>query len=352
MNTYTISVVGAGAGGKLSIRGAEASDRYRLVAVADVKAEAREAVEAQWPHARVFPSHAAMFAECPTDVVCVSTYAPTHLPITRDALSLPLTGILVEKPLGDTARAGREILEAVRAKALPMAVPHGLLMGDHVREIIGRVRGGEIGELKLVEIENGKWDVINAGIHWLNFFVNLVGDEPVEYVLAACDASTRTYRDGMQVETVSVTLVQMKNGVRCVLHIGDDVRTTREGKGTLFRIVGTKGQIEFWGFEGAYLLVNEPYPSGRLFEFDAAARGNHRKHLDAMAAQMDAGAPDYAIADSSLRALELCEAAYLSNRRRCRVVFPLESFTPPEPTDWDPGTPYSGEGGGRDGRKL
>ena len=46
------------------------------------------------------------------------------------------------------------------------------------------------------------------------------------------------------------------------------------------------------------------------------------------------------------------EAAYQSSRHKCTVNFPMAGFSPPELTDWDPGMPYSGDGGGRDGRQL
>jgi hypothetical protein len=55
------------------------------------------------------------FEDCPTDVVFVSTYATSHLPITLDALALPLKGILVEKPLGDTWDGGNKVLASVRS---------------------------------------------------------------------------------------------------------------------------------------------------------------------------------------------------------------------------------------------
>jgi hypothetical protein len=51
-------------------------------------------------------------------------------------------------------------------------------------------------------------------------------------------------------------------------------------------------------------------------------------------------------------ALEIVEGAYLSSRHRCKVSFPLDNYAPPDETDWAPGIPYSGSGGGRDGRKL
>jgi predicted dehydrogenase len=253
----------------------------------------------------------------------------------------------VEKPLGHTAASGRHLLDEIRAKGLPMAVPHGLLAKRTPVEIIERVQQGEIGELKLVEIQCHRWDIINAGIHWLNFFVTLTAGDPIAHVLAGLDKSTRTYRDGMQVETIAVTSAQTQGGVRVVMHTGDDTQVNVPGKETMFRLLGTKGVIEFYGWENGYALrgewiVPEEFPTT-----------GHRRHLENMAAMIDSGgAPDYAIPESSLAALEVCEAAYLSARHGCRVTFPFAEFAPPSPSDWDPGQPYSGTGGGRDGRKL
>ena len=293
-----------------------------------------------------------MFNQCPTDIVCVSPWPPSHLDVTRDALDLSLKGILVEKPLGDTAVAGREILDRIRARNLPVAVPHGLLVAEHIHQILDRVYGGEIGDLKLVEIQCTNWDIINAGIHWLNFFVVLTQQEPIDHVLAACDAGTRTYRDGMQVETLAVTSVQTQSGIRAIMHTGDFVTVSQPDKNTLFRLVGTLGTIEFYAWEPRYRLFNAAHSNDQLIETDPGPRTPHQKHLENLADQIDRNTPDYTVAGSSLAALELCEAAYLSARHHCAVPFPLSDFTPPHPPDWDPGIPYSGSGGGRDGRKL
>ena len=348
----TASVVGGGAGGKLSMTALRRSDRFELRAFADLKPDVRDALTDQFPGIRAYADHESMFADCPTDVVCVSTYPPTHEPIALDALQLPLKGILVEKPLGHTAASGRRTLEAIEAKGLPMAVPHGLLVKQTPCEIIARVQGGEIGALKLVEIQNTGWDIINAGIHWLNFFVNVTGCEPMDYVMALCESSTRTYRDGMQVETTAVTYAQTVSGIRVMMNTGDDVLVNREGKNTLFRLVGTSGQIEFWGWENAYHLLNREFPAGKTFVPPERNGTPHQRHLEHMAAMIDSGDVDYTIPESSLLALEICEGAYVSSRHRCKVTFPVDAFEPPAPVDWDPGKPYSGQGGGRDGRKL
>jgi len=52
---------------------------------------------------------------------------------------------------------------------LPMVVPHGLRTRATSLEVIERVLRGEIGELRSIEIQCEKWDLLNAGIHWLDF---------------------------------------------------------------------------------------------------------------------------------------------------------------------------------------
>ena len=348
----TACVVGGGSGGRLSMDALVASDRFELLAAADISEDARAALQKDYPGIKTFATHQEMFAQCPTDVVCVSTWAPSHEEVTMAALELPLKGILVEKPLGDTAAAGRRILRAIKAKKLPMGVPHNLMTLPTPLEIIDRVAKGDIGELKLVEIECAEWDIINAGIHWLHFFVNVAGNEKMKYVMAICESSARTYRDGMQVETTGVTYAETASGVRVVMQTGDEVKVNREGKGVLFRIVGTAGLIEFWGWENAYLIVNAQHPAGEMITPEPFEVAGHQRHLEKIADMIDSGSPDYAIAESSLKALALCEGAYVSSRNRCLVTFPVDEFQPPTEPDWNPGIPYSGTGGGRDGRKL
>jgi len=352
VDSLSASVVGGGTGGRLSLRALADSPLFALVAVADLRPEVRRDLAAEFPGIETYPTHEEMFAARPTDVICVSTYPPSHEPIALDALRLPLRGILVEKPLGHTTASGRRILEAVRARGLPMGVPHGLLAKRAPLEILERVRRGEIGDLRLLEIQCSGWDIINAGIHWLNYFVTLTNNEPLAHVLACCDASTRTYRDGMQVETIAVTYAQTRSGVRVVMNTGDDVRINAQGKQFLFQLVGTRGVIELYGWDPAYRVMNAAFPDGQMFTPEEFAVSGHRRHLEAMAAMIESGAPDYTVPESSLLALEICEGAYLSSRHTCAVTFPVDEFTPPPAPQWQPGDPYSGEGGGRDGRAL
>jgi predicted dehydrogenase len=348
----TASVIGCGLGGRLSLEALTASPLFQLVAAADVRPEIHQSLQQDFPGVQTFVSYQEMLAQCPTDVVCVSTYAPSHESIVLDALAMPsLRGILVEKPLGDTAAAGRRILNAIKSRHLPMVVPHGLRTRATPLEVIERVLHDEIGELRSIEIQCDKWDLLNAGIHWLDFCLAATGEAPITSVLAACDTSTRTYRDGMQVETVAVTYVENVNGVRMILQTGDFLRVNTPGKKTLFRLAGTGGIIEFWGWEKGYSILNAQYPAGQILVPDEFPVFGHRRHLETLAEQIRSGTLDYRLPESSLAALEVCEAAFLSWQHRCRVRFPLASFVAPPTSDWHLGKPYSGVGGGRDGRK-
>lgn len=349
---YSVAVIGAGSGGKLSMKGAVASPRYELVAVADMQEEARAAVEAEFPGVLTFADHKSLFDSCKVDVVCVSTWPPSHLPITVDALAHGLKGIVVEKPLGDTYAAGVGVLDAVRRHQVPMVVPHGLLVADHGRAILELVLGGAIGTLKLIEIECASWDIINAGIHWLNFALSLLPGDQATTVLALCDKSTRTYRDGMQVETEAITYVTMASGVRIVMHTGDFVPVAEPNEGFLFRLVGSEGLLEFFGWKPYYRLMNHDHPKGERFDVAVGPRSNHQRYLEILAEQMNKGVIDLSWGERSLAALELCEAAYLSSRIGGMVRLPLATFEPVQAGEWDPGRPYSGRGGGRDGRRL
>ena len=353
----TATVVGGGSGGTLSLNALTASSRYDLVAAADLSADVRSALEARYAGLRTYATHREMFAAQPTDVVCVSTWPPSHREVALDALAMGARGLLCEKPLADTAAAGADILRALKSQRVPVVVPHGLLKLRHAEQILDRVHSGEIGELELVEIECGLWDIINAGIHWLDYVVNLLPDDPMAWVMGIAEASTRTYRDGMQVETTAITYAQTQGGVRVVMHTGDEVATRRPGKSTLFRLVGTQGTIEFWAWESAYFLLNGSHPRGETLQVARYPEAPHQRYLEQLADEIERdhvarGEPDYALAERSLVALELCEGAYLSSAHRCKVTLPLADFVIPAEPEWHPGHPYSGRGGGRDGRKL
>jgi len=154
------------------------------------------------------------------------------------------------------------------------------------------------------------------------------------------------------VETTSITYVQTKSGVRFIMQCGDDVAANDGSGQTLFRLVGERGMIQFHAWVNGIQVLNESNPGFKHVEVAKLPFAGHRAHLENLADMIETGKPDYAIPESSLTALEICEAAYLSSKHVCRVDFPYQAFTPPSRNVWEMGVPYPGHGGGRDGRKL
>ena len=349
----TAAVVGAGMGGSLSLAALQASSCYNLKAVADIGTEALAKALRRYPDLQAFSNAEAMLEEIPTDIVCISTPPALHEIGVNLALNLPLKGILVEKPLGHDHVSGTTVLHSIRNRNLPIAVPHGLLVQPTPVQVKRHILEGDIGELSLIEIQCSGWDIINSGIHWLDFCLHAVPYLEVQHVMSFCDPHTRTFRDGMQVETEAITYVQFESGLRIIMQTGDYVDVAKEGAGTLMRFVGSRGQIEFWPWSEGYRLQNGTHPQGSYLQPSfKEERSGHQVHLEHLAAQVESGSPNYEIAEVSLAALAICEAAYLSSRNCCKVTLPLSQFTPPPPVDWNPGSPYSGHGGGRDGRQL
>ena len=348
-----VGVVGAGTGGMLSIRAVQGSERYDLVGVADVSQAARARAVQEGVRAEMFPDAATLLDGVRPEVICVSTFAPSHARIVGQALESGVRGVLLEKPIALDWRAGRAVLDDLQREQVPVVVPHGLLVKPASREILRHLSEGAVGALEVIEIECRGWDLMNAGVHWVDFALAALQGDEVERVFTACDVSTRTFRDGVEVETEAITYAVTRSGTRLVMQTGDDVKPARPGKELVYRLYGSRASIEFWGWEDSYWLRTAapgPAPAG-VTRTAPLATTAHQVYLEMLADMIELREPQYELAELSLRALEICEAAYLSNRHRCVVSLPLAGFVPPPAQEWDPGAPYRGVGG-RDGRRI
>jgi predicted dehydrogenase len=349
---YTAAIIGAGTAGKLALDALTKSPRFTPVAVVDLFPAALESIKQAYPGVQTYTSTKEMYAAHKPDVVGIATYAPSHLPMALEAMEQPIKGLVVEKPICHLIAQGRELIDSARSKKLPLMVPHNLPLVPHGEKIIQRVLAGQIGQVRLIDFQCDKWDIINAGIHWFNFALALLPGDSVHTVQATCDTSTKTWRDGMQVETSAVTYVTMKSGTRIILNSGDHIPTGVPGKGMVFTIVGTLGSIEFYAWADSYRIFNSAHPAGTLYTEPNQGISGHQRLYDKLASQIDAAAPDYTNPQNALAALEIVQAAYLSNQKRALITLPDFTFGPDNSSTWNPGAPYSGTGGGRDGRKL
>ncbi|MCK4401276.1 Gfo/Idh/MocA family oxidoreductase [bacterium] len=349
-------VIGCGGGATSFLKALSCHKRYVLAGAADLNKDVLKNVKHEYNCPNVYTDYTKMFSEIKPDVVCVHTYPPSHHLIVREVLKHPVRGLITEKPLGDTVEHGREIVKNIKAKLLPVQIPHGNVLIPRGKEVLERVKNGQIGDIQIVEIQNRYWDFINAGIHWFHYFIMLTGNEDIDWVMCATESSTKTYRDGMRVETTGVSYIKTASGKRCICNIGDEVDVAGSFDDLSYRIIGTEGIIE-WGnggeFAKGYFIQNKEYPVREYVK--ATSKGNKTDYLDILADEIENGRPDYRNIDASMTALELVEASYLSSKYGQKILFPWNKGKIAKlKTDdefW-PGIPYDGKGGMRDGKTF
>jgi predicted dehydrogenase len=311
----TAAVIGCGHGGGLSLSALQNSNEFELLAAADLSAAAREDVEGRFPEVRLFADYREMLADCSTDVVCVATPAPSHATIARQVLSHNPKGLLLEKPLACDVSSAEGLLRDVRDAACPAVVPHGMLVLPAAQEIKVLIRRGDIGRIVSVEIQNAV-DLLNAGIHWLAYLLDVFDDDRPTRVRAEFDVSGRVVNDGVQVESRGDTRIELESGLRFKLHSGNKTDPTSsvlpraEQKGALFRVTGLNGVIEFSAWAGSF-WIQVGNSDGELVELPLSSGSSyHQLFLEQLAQNISAGEVDYSSAELSLAALRLIDLAY------------------------------------------
>lgn len=120
MNEIRAAVIGVGYLGRFHAQKYAQSGHCRLVAVADERPEAREAVAAE-VGTRAVADYRQLLGE--VDAVSIVTPTPAHFSIARDFLAAG-AHVLVEKPITETAREAHELIELAAAGGRTLQVGH------------------------------------------------------------------------------------------------------------------------------------------------------------------------------------------------------------------------------------
>lgn len=317
--TLTAAVIGCGRGGTLSLDALASSGRYDLVAASDPAEVRRRQVQERWPGVRPFADHRALLEAAPVDVVCVATPTPSHAAVVGDLLDRGVRGLLIEKPIASDTTTARALLDELRARRLPAVVPHGLLVLPAARAVKRRVRRGDIGDMRSVEVQNSV-DLLNAGIHWLVYLLDLFEGAAPRCVRGAFDVSGRAVNDGIRVESRGTTRIELDSGVPVTLHSGGLTAVTSEVlgpadiAGAVFRLTGSEGQIEFSAWANSY-WIRSGEMGGEIIRHPLEGAVNyHQIMLEQLADHIDASRPDYRSASLSLRALEVIKSVWREQR--------------------------------------
>jgi UDP-N-acetylglucosamine 3-dehydrogenase len=116
-----VGLIGLGAMGRNHLRLLTGRDDARVVAVADPVPGALDVVQGR--DAQAYAEPLAMLAEAELDAVVIASPTTTHHPLALAALDRGIA-VLVEKPLAATPQEADELVDAAKARGVPIQVGH------------------------------------------------------------------------------------------------------------------------------------------------------------------------------------------------------------------------------------
>ncbi|MEX2388509.1 MAG: Gfo/Idh/MocA family oxidoreductase [Phycisphaeraceae bacterium] len=142
-----IGVIGVGGRGRLAAQAHRPGQGSRLVAGADVSADALTQFAEAYPDARTFTDYRAMLAEVALDAVFIASPDYLHEEHAVAALSRGIA-VYLEKPMAITIEGCDRILAAAAATQAKLYVGHNMRHMPFVREMKRLIDSGAIGAVK------------------------------------------------------------------------------------------------------------------------------------------------------------------------------------------------------------
>lgn len=145
-----VAVIGAGYWGPNLARNFHNSADWELAAVCDLDAERAEALASRFAGARAESNLQAVLDDPQIQAVAIATPARTHHSIATAALAAG-KNVLVEKPLADSGRLGRDMVETAERLGLVLMADHTYCYTPAVLKIRELVAAGELGDILFID---------------------------------------------------------------------------------------------------------------------------------------------------------------------------------------------------------
>lgn len=238
-----IAVAGAGVIGRRHIELIEASPRTRLCAVVDPTPASREFAAAKGvPHV---DSLEALFAQAGSKPDGVILATPNHLHV-AGALACADNGVpaIIEKPVAESLAAGRQLVDALARKPVPMLVGHHRRHSSTLKLAKRTIESGQLGRVVTVMgsaqfykpdsyFQQGAWRSQPGGgpilinlIHEMDNLRFLCGE--IESVHAIASNAVRGYA----VEDTAVMTLKFASGVLGTFTLSDTAASPRSWEQT------------------------------------------------------------------------------------------------------------------------
>jgi predicted dehydrogenase len=317
---YKVAVIGAGSMGRHQCIGLQTLPQVEIVAVVDQNPRALERLcqQAHLSDTRCYPSVEALLKEEKVDMVSVATNTTSHLAVARLAVEAGVQRLIVEKPIGHSVAAARDLARLCADRKVKLAVNQSRRWSGDYAAIKRCVEHGYIGSLRQVYAVPGPGGLAMIGVHFFDLIAYLA-DSPLAWVIGFLDTPDRPIWQGPQFKDPGgYAVVGLQNGVRGYLDNSDDLNY----KGTFVVLRGDAGRIEIderlrqWHLNSLSL-------GRRTFQFNDTTEVP--LYFAKVTAQMVSDTPPPCGSTEGIAALEAVVATHLSSSRaNVRIPLPLQ----------------------------
>ena len=313
--TGRVGIIGTGGIGRAHAQAVAGLDGAALAAVADLNAEAAEAVGAE--HDAPALPIAALADRERFDLVIVASPPSTHPEVVEPLLAAGVP-VMCEKPVAVDLATALRLAAASESTGTPMTMATKFRFVDDVQQTRAMIEAGELGDVVKVEITfagrvdmAGRWNarreiagggvLIDNATHGVDLVRHLVGD-----VVEVCVANGPTGQ-AVSVEDSSTLLARTAGGVLAQV----DVTWSFKRLSPIYcAVYGTAGSVEIgWSGARAFTATRpEPFAFGTGYRKIDSLRDN----IAAVLGALSSGAPLPVSTADAVAAAAVIEAGYAS----------------------------------------
>ncbi|HEY3675540.1 MAG TPA: Gfo/Idh/MocA family oxidoreductase [Candidatus Tumulicola sp.] len=183
-STLNVAVAGLGYWGPNLVRNFAASTKWNVAWIADVNERRLVPMARLYPNTRTTMRFEDVLEDPTVDLVAIATPPSLHHSMALKAIAAG-KHVLVEKPMAETSKDAREMLEAAAAANVQLFTDHTFLYAGAVEAIRAGILEGDLGEiyyaessrvnLGLFQQSNVIWDLAPHDISILN---HVFGEQP------------------------------------------------------------------------------------------------------------------------------------------------------------------------------
>ncbi len=250
MKIYRVAFIGCGRIASIHADGYKLNPRCKVVALADLKAEAIKAFADKhgFSDAEIFTDYKKMLRKIRPDIVSVCLWTGLHEEVVKYCAKAKVPAIHCEKPMAPSWQAALSLAKAAERNKVQLTFNHQRRKLPVFRKARELIRQGAIGKLLRIEAFNPK-NILDWGTHVVDMTFKLNGDVPATRVFGQIDAREGGSWFGIPFEQLAVGWITFANGVTAVIKSGDQKEMNLG-----FRLHGTEGVIE----------ILEPEPNLRI----------------------------------------------------------------------------------------